>query len=186
MTKIERRRATVTLHHGNYEAELAELLDKTMAAQRKEETTPGRFSEKSAAIALAKQHDDLLAEAEASAIKITVWAIRHDEWSVIADEHPPREDDAEDAKRGLNMKTFPKALLLASLAEPKDYADPVGQQAEGQRILDDLAPSRVHYAKLESAAWNVNVGDDALPKFSLVSLLKQQRDPDSGQQPDSE
>ena len=172
MTKIERRRATVTLNQGNFESELAALLDQAMAAQRAEETgATRRAGTKSKAIALAKQYDALLAEAEASAVTVDIYELSNTDWQVLADFHPPREGDAGDKQRGVNMKTFPGALLRRALPE-------------GQVDIDEL--SRLHYVKLETAAWNLHNGDDALPKFSLVSLLKRQRDPDSKQPSDSE
>lgn len=179
--KIERRRATVKLHPGNYEAELADLLDRAMVAQRNEETgSQKRMGTKSEAIALAKQYDALLAEAEASGVELTVWAISYTEWGPLADEHPPRVDEADDRLRGVNMKTFPLALLKVSLVPPGEAKSFDDLKARGETALTVLGDiSRVHYAKLEAAAWNVNVGDDALPKFSLESLLKQQRDTDS-------
>ncbi len=182
MSKIERRRAVVTLYQGNYEAELASLMEKAMAAQRAEESgmTQRRAGTKSQAMALAAEYDALLAKAEEDAVKVTVWAISNNEWGPLADEHPPREGDAKDNTFSVNMKTFPPALLRLALVEP-------GTNRDGEQILADLGDiSRIHFLKLETAAWNVNVGDDALPKFSLVSLLQQAKDPDSKQQPDSE
>lgn len=195
MTKIERRRRVVPLHQGNYEAELAALMDATMAAQRADaakpvEAGPQRAGQKAKAepewVELARQYDALLNEAEETAVEITVWAIAHDEWSQLADEHPARDDVPEDKengvaaktfeddkRRGVNTKTFPPLLLRAALVDPKD-ADTLEERiAKGDQILADLNLSRIHYVKLETAAWNVNVGDDALPKFSLVSLLNQ-------------
>lgn len=175
MSKIVRRHATVTLHHGNYQQDLADLMEQAMAALRAEEAgATRRAGTKSKATALAKQYDDLLAEAEASATQVTVWALSHTEFDALTDDHPPRDGEAADQKFGLNMKSFPPALLKAALVEP-------GTQGNGQAILDALDLSQVHYKKLETAAWNVNVGDDELPKFSMVSLLKQARDPESKQ-----
>lgn len=181
MKKIERRRTTVTLHHGHYQQELADLLEKAMAALRAEESgvAPQRAGTKRESMKLGKQYDDLLAEAEESATKITVWAIGHREYSTLADEHPPRPDDANDKRNGVNLKTFPAALLCASLVEP-------GSGQDGEQILDELDLSHPHYDKLERAAWSVNVGDDALGKSSLISLLKQMREPDSKPLSDSE
>lgn len=178
--KIERRRATVTLYQGNYEAELADLMERAMAAQRAENTSVRRFGEKSESMALAAEYDALLAKAEEDAVKVTVWAISNNEWQPLADEHQPREDDAKDATFGVNMSTFPAVLLRASLVAP-------GETGDGEKILAELGDiSRVHYLKLETAAWNVNVGSDALPKFSLVSLMTEAKEPDSKPQLDSE
>ncbi len=197
-TKIERRRATVTLYQGDVEQQLADLRNQALAAERVESAGQRRHGTKSESIALAKAHDDLLAGAEESAVKLTVWAISYLEWGPLADDHPPRQDVAvkdqgvaaesfpDDKQRGVNMKTFPPALLRASLVEPGVATDLADLLAKGEVVLSGLDLSRVHYVKLERAAWNVNVGDDALPKFSLVSLLKQQRDLDSKQRNDSE
>ena len=186
-TKIERRRTTVTLYQGNYEHELAELMEQAMAEQRKEEKSGAkRQGTRSKAIALAKKYDDLVAEAETTAVKVTLWAISYNEWGPLADRHPPRDDDLEDKQRGVNMKTFPLDLLYASLAEP-GTGDLDEMLAAGKLALRELGDlSQVQYVKLENGAWNVNVGDDALPKYSLVSLLKRQSDPDSTLPSDSE
>lgn len=213
MSKIERRRRVVSLHHGNYEAELAALLDKTMAAQRAEASDgaagaprrAGQRSDQKESVALASRYDALLTEAEESAVKVPVWAITHDEWSQLADEHPPRDDLPEDKEngvaarvfqddkdRGVNAKTFPPQLLRAALVDPSVHVDGdtseerlTNRIAMGDKILADLGLSRIHYVKLETAAWNVNVGDDALPKFSLVLFLKQGSEDDSKQPSDS-
>lgn len=187
-TKIERRRTTVTLYQGNYEHELGILYDEMFAALRAEESgvAPKRAGTKSKANEIAKKHDALVAEAEKTSVKVTLWAIAYYDWGPLADRHPPREDDAEDKQRGVNMKTFPEDLLYASLAGP-DAGDLDEMLSTGKRALRELGDlSRVQYVKLETAAWNVNVGDDALPKYSAVSLLKAQRGPDSKPQPDSE
>lgn len=185
MTKIERRRLKVTLYQGNYEQELADLAREAIAASEAEaQQGPRRAGQQSQAMALAKKHDAKKAQALATAVDVTVWAISRKEWAELADQHPPRDDDAEDKRRGVNMKTFPGALLTVSLIEPRPVAGAITDHvaalsAEGEAFLDDLDPSRVHYAKLETAAWNVNVGDDALPKYSLVSLLQAERERDS-------
>lgn len=221
MSKIERRRRVVSLHHGHYEAELTALLDKMMAAQRAEAAeefgqpsdAPLRAGQKKSApkpkesIELARQYDALLTEAEESAEKITVWAIGYDEWDHLADLHPPREDVAEDKEagvtaktfpedreRGVNYKTFPPALLRLALVDPDESdledldidAKIAAKTARGTKILAGLGLSRIHFVKLETAAWNVNVGDDALPKWSAVSFLNQGSDSDSKPQNNTE
>lgn len=172
--KIARRKETVTLNQGDYQSRLSELMERTLAAQRDEASgaVPKRAGTKSEANRLAREYDELVAEAEANAVKVDVYEISNTDWQKLADEHPPRDGEAGDAVRGLNMKTFPPALLALSL-DPDSAID-----------VGDL--SRVHYVKLETAAWNVNVGDDALPKFSLVSLLKQESVGDSKPPNDSE
>lgn len=187
MPKIERRRATVTLYQGHYEPRLAELVEKIDKAEREEARGQQRNATKSKAMALAKEHDELVDEAAESAAKVTVWALSYLEFGPLQDRHPPRDDEPRDERSGVNMKTFPPALARCSLVEPgtaKDLDDLLVQGEVALRELGDL--SHLHYTKLERAAWDVNVGDDALPKYSLVSMLKRRRDPDSKPQPDSE
>lgn len=176
---VERRKAVVTLYQGDYQARLDDLIDRAAAALRDEAAAgPVRAGQKSKAMQLGREHDALLAEAEAAAVQVTLTEISHAAYQKLADEHPPRTDKDDDGKpahpedraHGVNMKSFPGALLRASLADDLS--------------LDDL--SQLHYIKLERAAWNLHAGDDALGKFSLVSRLTELRGSDSKPQPDSE
>lgn len=180
MPPIERRHAIVKLNRGGYAQQLADLLDRVAEAKRAEETAgPRRVGQKSEAIALAKQYDELAAEATASAVEVTVYELSFDHWGDLADAHPPREDEDADRQRGINMKTFPRALTAAAMVAPEDAArveSGTALAALGEGNLSDLKPSRVNYIKLERAAWSVNVEDDALPKASLVSLLLEAND----------
>jgi len=186
--KIERRRSVVTLYQGNYEHRLRELFEEALSTERMEQAVSSRrMSSKSKANELAKEYDKLLAEAEETAVPVTVWAIANRHWGPLADEHPPRDGEDDDQTRGINMKTFPEALMLASLVGP-DEADTLDEiKRLGREKFDELGDlSRLHVAKIEHAAWDVNVGDEDLPKLSLVSLLKQQRELDSKLQDDLE
>lgn len=166
MTAIERRRKTVILYPGDIQRELDDLLERAMAAQRAEDSglVQQRMGTASAAMELARQYDVKLAEAETQGARIELLEISHGAWERLADEHPPRKDESSDLRSGLNTKTFPAALLRASL---------------GDSDLDVDELSQMHYTKLENAAWALHNEDDALPKFSLVSLLKQASEPDS-------
>lgn len=191
MTTVERRSTVVQLHQGGYAQQLKDLLDETMAAQRAEDSGgPRRVGERSKAMDLAKKYDKLLAEAESSAISVTLWEISYRHWGFLSDAHPPREGDKTDEVRGVSMKTFPHALLCASLVsgEKSELVTDTNKLVElGQATLDGFGDiSRLHYAKLERSAWAINVEDDALPKHSLVSLLTQASEPDSAPPNDSE
>lgn len=184
---MERRRITVTLYPGNFEAEIADLERRALAAAVAETSAVKRAGTRSESMRLAKERDDRLAEASTSAVDVTVWAISYLEWGPLADEHPPRDDDPGDKRHGVNLKTFPLALLKVSLVTPGEAKSFDDLKARGESALTGLGEiSRVQYAKLETGAWEVNVGDDALPKYSLVSLLKQQRGPDSSEPSDSQ
>ena len=185
-TKIERRKTTVKLYLTEYEEQISQLRDEYARAVRDEETGPKRQGTRSKAAALAKQHDALEDEAEGAAVEVPLWAISYLDWDPLADGHPPRKGEDLDQQYGVDMNTFPAVLLRASLVPSDDLPTrKPGEDIEtllkrGQEILDELGDlSRVQYVRMETAAWNVNAGDDALPKLSLVSLHKQRRDLDS-------
>ena len=183
MSKIERRRFVVKLLPGTFEQELVDLAQQVISvAESEEQQGPRRSGQRSKALELAKKHDAMKARAVDMANKITVWALGYAELPALRDAHPPRTEVDDDGKalfpkdklHGVNMSTFPHALLCASLVEPGKYDDLASMVEAGTRILDeDLSPSAIHYDKLETAAWNVNMGVEQLPKDSLVSLLMQ-------------
>lgn len=189
MSKIERRRFVVSLLQGNYEQDLADLAEQAIAAAESEQQQgPMRTGQRSKAIDLAKKHEALKAEAQETAVKVTVWALGYSELPALQEQHPPRDDVNDEGKplhptdhaRGVNMATFPKALLCASLVEPGKYETVDEMVAAGAEILDgELQPSTLHYRKLETAAWNVNMGAENLGKGSLLSLLMSARESSS-------
>jgi len=186
MTTIERRSITVRLNQGGYEQKLEDLLNKTMTKQREAEMAeaaeesagPRRTGQKSTAKALAaealsmaKGYDDMLAEAESTAVYVEVREVSNRQWEILADENPPRDDVPSDKVSALNLKTFPVALMKAAV--------------EGSSIdLDAL--SRAHFKKLERECWELHNGDDSLPFVSLVWQLNRRRDGESEPQPGSE
>jgi hypothetical protein len=197
MPKIERRRAVVELYQGHYEAEIQRLMNEAMAAARMEEIGgTRRMSTKSKANALAAEHDKLVEEAEESSVKVTLWALSYREWDELKVDHPPRPDvpavlDAEgkevkpletftaDQLHGVNTETLPPVLLRAALADPEaNHGKTMAERiAAGQAVLDDLGDiSQLQYRRLENAAWTVHAGDDSLPKYSLQSLIAQERE----------
>ncbi|MGH1563030.1 hypothetical protein [Mumia sp. DW29H23] len=186
---LQRRRTVVTLYQGDYEQRLADLGGRVAAAFEAENETPRRLSDESDAAALAQEHDDLRAEADETAEKVTLFALTNTQWVELAAQHPPRDDDKADAARGVNTDTFPGALLLACLVPPPDGHDRrevLDLLNEGQRILDTIGdPTRVQWLKLTRAAYAVNMQDDDLPKVSLVSALHNAREAGSGRQSDS-
>lgn len=175
MPKIERRRRTIRFYQGHYEDRLNLLRERVVQAEIMDRQQQ-RMSSKSLAAKLAREHDKLAAEAEETAVDVTVWAISRTDWSPLADRHPPRDGEVEDRRNGVNMETFTADLVLASLVEPDAATDLDDRLAKGRDILDELGDlSQAHWRRLEIAAWEVNVTDDDLPKSSLVSLLQQSR-----------
>lgn len=193
MPKIATRFRVVTLPQGDHDAALAALRREIASEQAAEDAVGGRFGSKSKAAAKAVAFDKLAAKAEADAAKVTVYALAFDEFDSLEELHPPRDGDKVDARAGYDRKTFPRALLKVSLVDPETVEGETAEDrfkdlvTKGDAAFAELGRlSRLHYARLENEAWDVNVGDDSLPKFSAVSLLKAARDPDSKQQPDSE
>jgi hypothetical protein len=193
MPKISRRYRVVTIPLAEDDAKLAELRAEVVAQQGIEDAVAGRFSTKSKAAAKALEYDKFKAQAEKNALKITVYALAYDEFGPFQDRHAPRDEDDVDKRVGYNRETFPHALLKACLVEPdtaegetlEDRLDDL--VAKGDREFAELGrPSPMQYKRLEEAAWEVNVGDDSLPKFSAVSLLKEAKERGSKQQHDSE
>jgi hypothetical protein len=187
MPKIARRFRVVTLPQGDQESKLAELRQEIVAAQAAEEAVSGRFAGKSVANAKAVEFDKLKAQAEKDAVKVTVYALAYDEFGPLQDRHGPRDGDDVDKRVGYNRKTFPHALLKVSLVEP-DAADDLDDLiAKGDAAFAELGrPTQVQYGRLEAAAWDVNVGDDSLPSYSAVSLLKEAKERGSKQPSESE
>lgn len=182
--KIERSRTVVSLYKGRYQVQLDELLNRSLAALRAEETAgPLRTGQGILeSTRLGKEYDDLVVVAEDDAYKVSVFALPYDLGRYLRDAHPPREDNLEDQARGVNMDTYVDALLKASLVDDEELsvgADAEDAIARGAEILAEMSPTAVQYKRLATAAYNVNNGDDALPKFSLVSKLMELREPES-------
>ncbi len=180
MPTISRRRTVVSLYLGNYEAELDELYNQVMKAQRAESVQPKRMSSKSEAFALAKRYDELAEEARESAVEVTVWAVSFRTWTELEEKHPPRPGNQRDQLSGFNRAGFLADLVTASLAsDPDGGIDPrdLDKLLEvGGKILDELGGeemSRFHYAKLEKAAWDMNNSEVDLPKESLAYVITQ-------------
>lgn len=194
MTEPSRRYRDIVLIRGDQEAILAAMQKEIAALQATENAGGRRQSSRSKAAAKALEFDKLNAQFAKDAPVARVNELAYDEFGPLQDLHAPRKGDEIDKAVGYNRATFRHALLKASLVE-QDTA--VGDTPED--LLKDLIakgdaawsalkpkPGRLQYARLESAAWTVNVEDDALPLFSAVSLLKAANERGSKDQPDSE
>jgi hypothetical protein len=193
MPLIQRRFRVVTIPRAEHDAQLAQLRSEIVAEQAIEDASRGSFGSKSAAAAKARAHDKLKKQAEEEAHKVVVSAIAYDEFGPLQDLHPPREGNALDEHVGSNRGTFPHALLKVSLVEPDTAQGDTPEErladliAKGDEAFEQLGkPSVTLYRKLESAAWDMNVGDDSLPNYSAASLLQAARGRGSKQPSDSE
>lgn len=193
MPKINRRFRVVPLPQGDQVAALEGLKADLMAATASAGEGSDRYGARSPVASTARAFDKLKAKAEADAVKVTVYALAYDEFGPLQEAHPPRDDDAKDKRAGYDRQTFPLALLKVSLVEPGAAVGDTPEDrladlvAKGDAAFAELGSlSFLHYTKLNDAAWEVNVGDDSLPPYSAESLVKQARDRDSKQPPDSE
>lgn len=169
----DRRKATVTLYTGNFQAELNELAERALeAAKTAKASGPQRAGQKPKTEVddLAAEYDAKVAEREASGVEVSLVEVSNMEWEELSEAHPPREDDDLDERAGFNRPAFQRALVEASVVEPK---------------VDLKTMSRANYMKLVNAVTELHGADDAIPFVSLVSQLKQYRESDSRQQPAS-
>ena len=169
----DRRKAVVTLYPGNYQAELNELMERALEAERnKKAAGPRRAGQKSVTTAddLAEEYDAKLAEAEAAGVEVVLREISNMEWERLLEAHPPRDGDARDLAVGYDRPAFQRALVEAAI---------------GDAAIDVDVMSRAHFIKLANAAAELHGADDSLPKESLASLLKEYREAASKPQPDS-
>lgn len=177
-----RRSITVDLFPGEYEQQLVSLYAEAEDALRREVLAGGlRFGNRSAAAKAAESFDALRDQPPEPLHSVTLWQVGYLDWDDLVELHPPREDNPQDAMHGVNMKTLPRELLHVALADPSDNSDLTARIDAGKKALRELSPSREHYLKLETAAWNVNNEALNLPKESLASLLTQKRGDDSEQ-----
>lgn len=178
---------TITIPAPGYAKRLADLAAEVDELAEAEVASTGRFGTKSKAMEKAREYDALVEEAAAQSSEVKVWQVSYLEWGQLADRHPPRDNDMIDRRRGINGKTFPRALLKIALVEPGTAENFEDWLAKGEAALGALgAISQPKYVELETTAWNLSAGDESLPKESAVSLLKRLKDQDSAQQPDSE
>lgn len=163
MSSIAPRTATVTVYTGDYLDRIRHLEQRARAAEEAANNGPAvTLDESPEYLDIAREHDELVAEAEESAVHIVVQALPRGEWKKLVSEHPPRTEGGErivagDAALGVNEDTFKDALVPASVTS-HDRAD--------VDALSDIDFDRVYFA-----AFNLNRGTVSDPKASLVSRL---------------
>lgn len=163
MANIEPRTSKVTIYQGDYLDRIRHLEQQAEAAADAEEGRPRRVGTETEAQRLAREHDELVAEAEESALHITLRALRRSEWKKLVADHPPREGNEGDKAIGVNEDTFKEALVPASVVEPTEFTE------------DDLdSLSDVDFDRLYFAAFALNRAPAAGPKAGLASRLSRE------------
>ena len=161
---INRRTKSVLIYQGDDLARIEELAEEARSLAHQEAASgPRVLGEGSAAEAAAKAHDDFVTEAESRAVKVVLTEVGRRRWRNLTGEHPARTGNKGDEAMGVNLDTFPEALLKASITEPQfptadDLADWLDMMNDG--MFDRLF--------LEAFALNRSTSD---PKASLVSEL---------------
>ncbi|MFI6228879.1 hypothetical protein ACIBCR_16370 [Micromonospora echinospora] len=121
---------------------------------------------------LAERMEALRAEVEASTVTMRVRALTPKAWNELAEAHPPRPDDEEDARMTVNRATFLPALVRAST-----YAPELTEKTwQGLLDLDSGMLDVQQWRTWWRTCWNLNMKPVDLP-FSVAGLLTT---PDSG------
>lgn len=155
MSTIQPRTATVTIYQGDYLDRLRFLEQQFDAAVRSEKSAtamPRLASDVPESHRLADEHAALSAEAESTALNVTLRALGRREWRTIVAAHPPRDEHAGDAKVGVNEESFKEALVAASILEPELTEDD----------LDRL--SDIDFDRLYLTAFGLNRSPASAPK----------------------
>ena len=170
MSTIQRRTATVDIYQGDYLDRLRFLERRFDQAVADEKNLGSRlavdFERGATSDDLKAQHDALKAEAEESAIHVTLTALGRKQWRELVAAHKPREGNDSDAAVGVNEETFKDVLVAASIVEPEWLRDQ----------LDDLAD--VDFDRLYLVAFGLNRAPAADPK--ALALPKSQQNSETG------
>lgn len=96
------------------------------------------ISEKVAALEAAQaDYDAATDEAAARAVLVRLSAIGSKRFRALLAEHPAREDDDTDAEFGVNVETFPRALLSFRDGDVRTIIDPDVSAEDLAEFLDD-------------------------------------------------
>lgn len=171
MSVIQPRTAVVTIYQGDHLDQLRHLERRFDEAIKAESGTPRTNDEVPESISLKQQHDALRAEAEATAINVTVVALGRSKWRELVKKYPAREGNETDAQVGVNEDEFKDALVPASILSATVNDEPVNL---GVSELDLLADADFDRLYLAAFALNRLPGSD--PKaLASPGLLANQR-----------
>lgn len=119
MVTIAPRTSVVTIFQGDYLDRIRHLEQRHEAALEAENAATRRLSDGAESNAIAEEHAALVAEAEASAINVTLKALGRKAWRELVALHPPRPEVDSDIAVGVNEETFKDALIAVSIVEPE-------------------------------------------------------------------
>lgn len=181
------RTAVVTIYTGDYLDRIRHLERQAEAAQDAADADGPRLnSDVPEYLDLARQHDELVAEAEEKAVHVTVQALPRKVWQALVAAHPPRTVEKDkvseqkarsDALSGVNDDTFKDALVLGGEIEINGSPVTYRSVVEPDLSPDDFdALAAIDFDRIYLTAFSLNRGAVADPKASLVSRLSQKND----------
>lgn len=163
MSTIEPRTSVVIIYGGDYLDRLRHLEKRYEAAVKAEQSATRLLADEAQSPAIAAEHEALKAEAEETALHVTLRALGRKAWRALVAEHPPRPSHEGDASVGVNEETFKDALVPASITSPELSEDE----------LDAI--SDIDWDRLYFTAFALNRSPAASPK-ALVSPTSQESD----------
>jgi hypothetical protein len=163
MASVEPRTSVVTIYGGDYLDRLRHLEQQHKAAVESERSSSRLLADDAQSPAIAAEHERLKAEAEETALHVTLRALGRKAWRALVEEHPPRPGVTSDSDVGVNEATFKEALVPASIVSP-------------ELSEDDLdAISDIDWDRLYFTAFALNRSPAASPK-ALVSPTSPESD----------
>lgn len=159
MNKLEPRVFKHTILQGEDDERLRELDAKINhlegAVRRKVAGAPEEL------VAALADRNAFAAEAEERGVHVILRSVGRSKWRELIEKNPPRENDADDQKAGINLDTFPEDLVPACITAP------TFGEGELDAFLEALTPAQ--FDTLSLAAWSLHKSSGADPKERRLS-----------------
>ena len=150
-TLIPQRTDTVVLYQDADQHEIDRLRESVQKAVESS-PTPLRLGDDEAVSTRLAALKEFANEAAERGVKVEVKSIGR-KWRTVVAEHPPREDNAEDAEWGWNVATLADAVV------PLCVVSIGGQSLEGAALQDEIdAMTDGDFSRVYSAAVRINTG----------------------------
>lgn len=186
MSTIQRRTDVVTIYPGDYLARIRHLERQAEASQAAEAGGGITLDEAPDYLEIAREHDELVKEADERATHIKLQALPRRQWKALCKKHPVRtveKDDVtekvarEDAAVGVNEETFKEALVFGDTVEIDGQMVPVRSIVEPALSTEELEElSDADFERVYLTAFALNRVTGGSPKASLVSRMTQKTD----------
>jgi len=104
--------------------------------------------------------------ADDAMVQLVLVALKSEQYDELIKAHPPREDNADDAKNGVNVHTFPDALLRACATKVLDDED-AEIEMDLTGLIDGMSSGERQVAR--QAAQQINVQVATVPFYNANS-----------------